>query len=165
MSRPRGNVQVVIPSDDAIRNSLKLGAQTPDEVVDDYLNLPKLPYGETITIDKIGCLNYNPLTKQQSGILPYKNFRLKCPEEFPQCKNPNVDYTDDDQVSPVVIISGNVKYRVKMLLWLPLCDAFAAILKRQSSSMNRKLLPINVLIDERDQFMVKLMNLGLSPRR
>lgn len=57
MSRPRGNVQVVIPSDDAIRNSLKLGAQTPDEVVDDYLNLPKLPYGETITIDKIGCLN------------------------------------------------------------------------------------------------------------
>lgn len=159
MNGPSGKV-FVMPSEDALRNSIKMSTQTPDEIVDDYLNLPTLPYGKTIRIDKIGCLNYDPLTKKQMGILPYKNFRVKCPEEFPVCKNPNVDYTDDDQVSPVIIISGDMKYRVKMLLWYPLCDAFTSILTRQSA-LNKKLLPIDVLIDEKDQFMVKLMNLGV----
>lgn len=161
MNGPSGNISILIPSADAIRNSVKLSAQTPDEIVDDYLSLPKLPYGTTIRIDKIGCLNFNPLTKKQLGILPYKNFRLKCPTEFPECKNPDNDYTDDEQVSPVIIISGDVKYRVKMLLWFPLCDAFSSILSRQSA-MNKKLLPISVLIDEKDKFMVKLLNLGLA---
>lgn len=163
MNGPKGSNAILIPSIEAIINSFKLSAQTPDEIVDEYLNLPKLPYGSTITIDKIGCLNYNPLTKEQPGGLPYKHFRLKCPEEFPECKNPDLEYTDDEQVSPVIIISGIIKYRVKMLLWFPLCDTFSSILSRQSA-LNKKLLPISVLIDEKDQFVAKLMNLGLAPR-
>lgn len=158
-----GPSTIILPSVEALQKSIKLSTQTPDEIVDDYLTLPTLPYGTTITIDKIGCLNYDPLTKKQLGNLVYKHFRLKSPAEFPECKNPKVDYTDDDQVSPVIIISGDVKYRVKMLLWFPLCDIFTSILSRQSA-LNKKLLPIDVLIDEKDQFMVKLMNLGLSPR-
>lgn len=146
---------------ESAKNSIQLSGQTPDEIVDYYLSLPKLPYGSTIRIDKIGCLNYNPLTKEHTGLLQYKHFRVKCPAEFPECKNPHVDY--DEQVSPVVIISGNVKYRVKMLLWFSLCETFSVILSRQSA-LNRKLLPISVLIDEKDQFMVKLMNLGLGKK-
>ncbi len=161
MYRSKGSNVVVMPSADAVRKSIELSIQTPDEIVDDYLNLPKLPYGITIRIDKIGCLNYNPLTKKSPGNLPYKHFRLKCPAEFPMCKNLDLDYSDDEQVSPVIIISGDVKYRVKMLLWFPLCDAFSSILIRQST-LNRKLLPVSVLIDEKDQFMVTLMNLGLK---
>lgn len=163
MNGPRGRNAILIPSVEAIRNSIKLSAQTPDEVVDDYLNLPNLPYGTTITIDKIGCLNYNPLTKEHLGVLPYKHFRLKCPEEFFECKNPDLEYTDDEQVSPVIIISGTIKYRVKMLLWFPLCDIFSKILLKQSA-LNKKLLPISVLIDEKDQFMATLMNLALTSR-
>ncbi|KAG4078018.1 hypothetical protein HA402_002069 [Bradysia odoriphaga] len=160
MNGPSGSNAILLPSAEALRKSIELSTQTPDAIVDDYLSLPTLPYGTTITIDKIGCLNYNPLTKEHTGILPYKHFRSKCPAEFPECKDPDLDYTDDEQVSPVIITSGNVKYRVKMVLWFPLCDVFSLILSRQSA-LNKKLLPIRVLIDEKDQFMVNLMNLGL----
>lgn len=112
-------------------------------------------------LQMIACINYDPLTKQHTGLLAYNFFRQKCPEEFPECKNPNVDYTDDDQVSPVIFISGDTKFRVKMLLWFPLCDAFSQILTRQNK-LGRKLLPIDVVIDEKDQFMVTIMNLGLK---
>lgn len=158
MNGPRGSKAILVPSAEAVRKSIELSTQTPDAIVDDYLNLPPLPYGSTITIDKIGCLNYNPLTKEHMGMLSYGHFRRA---EFPECKNPLLDYTDDDQVSPVIITSGNLKYRAKMRLWYPLCEVFSLILTRQSA-LNRKLLPIRVLIDEKDQFMVKLMNLGLK---
>lgn len=161
MSGNRNQFAVLVPSADAVLNSNKLKSQTPEEIVAEYLSLPKLPYGKKIRIDKIACLNYDPLTKQHTGLLAYNSFRQKCPEEFPACKNPNVDYTDDDQVSPVIFISGDTKFRVKMLLWFPLCDAFSQILKRQGQ-LGRKLLPIDVVIDENDQFMVTIMNLGLK---
>lgn len=161
MNIPTDRYSLLMPSAEALHKTIELSQQTPDQVVDDYLKLPMLPYGTRIRIDKIGCLNYNPLTKKHAGILPYKHFRLKCPAEFPACVDPNRDYTDDEQVSPVIITSGDVKYRVKMVLWFPLCDAFSAIIQRQTA-LKKKLLPVIVNIDEKDQFMVTLMNLGLK---
>ena len=29
-----------------------------------YMNLPEIPYGQTVTIKSIGATNYNPLSKQ-----------------------------------------------------------------------------------------------------
>lgn len=43
-----------IPSADALRTQVKLSTPTPDEIVADFLNLLKLPYGKTIKIDKFG---------------------------------------------------------------------------------------------------------------
>lgn len=159
-SRSGNSIGILVPSADSIRNSVNMSTQTPEQIVDDYLSLPKLPYGQTITVDKIVCLNYNPMSKSSSTLLKYRLFRERCPEDFPPCQDPQMDYTDDDDVSPVMFISGSTKYRVKQLLWFPLCDAFSQILARQGK-LNRKLLPIQLLIDEKDQFMVKIMNLGL----
>ncbi len=41
------NIPLIVPSFNSILTSLKLSEQNEDEIVNDYLNLPKLPYGKT----------------------------------------------------------------------------------------------------------------------
>ena len=50
-------MKVFQPSFDSIINSVRLKDLSEDEIVNEYLNYPKLPYGKTIKIDKISILN------------------------------------------------------------------------------------------------------------
>ena len=94
------------------------------------------------------------------GQVDYKAFRQLCPQEFPACTNSD-DYEDDEQVTPIIVTSGNVEYRVKMLLWFPLCDIVKKLVVRRQT-LNRLLFPVTLFIDKEDQFIAKLMNLGLQ---
>jgi hypothetical protein len=148
------------PSIDSIINSIRLKDLSEDEIINEYLNYPKLPYGKTIKIDKISILNYNALTNEYQNKITYLPFRIRLPDEFEEAKDPNLDYTDAEQVSPDINISNNQKFRVKKDLWFPLRDIVNKILIKQGKT-NKKCLPINIFIDDKDQFMLKLFNLTI----
>ncbi len=103
-------------------------------------------------------MNYNPITRGHLSKITYLPFRMRDSEEFWKCENPIFDYEDDEQISPVTIISGENVYRVKQNLWFPLCDIISDIMVYQGLK-RKKCLPIKVFLDEKDQFMVKLFNL------
>lgn len=151
--------KVLVPSKESINQSLKIASQSEEEIATDYLNLPTLPVNQKLKIDKIGIINFKCLTKQHLGHLTYGTFRKLNPELFFACQDPELDYEDDDQVSPAIIISGENKYRVDQVLWFPLSDIIVNILKKQGAT-GKKLLPIEVDIDSKNQWMVPLFNLA-----
>lgn len=140
---------------------IQLLSTDPNKFVKEYLRAPLLPVGERVKIDKIACFNFNPSTREPLGHITYKHFRLERPDEFPECEDPDLDYADDDQVSPAMFLSGTKRYRAKMILWFPLSDVLGNTIARQIK-MKKKLLPIELLIDDKDQFMNHLFNLGLT---
>jgi hypothetical protein len=114
---------------------------------------------KTIKIDKIAVLNYNLLKNHYQNKIRYLPFRVRCPDEFEKAINPLLDYEDEEQVAPVIIYSGNQKYRVKKGLWFPLRDIVNNILIKQGKTF-KKCLPIKVFIDDKDQFMVELLDIS-----
>ena len=101
---------------------------------------------------------YNSLTNEYQNKITYLPFRIRCPSEFEKATDPNLDYTDEEQVAPAIIVSNEQKYRVRKELWFPLRDIVDRILIKQGIT-NKKCLPIKVFLDYKDQFMVKLFNL------
>jgi hypothetical protein len=147
----------IIPSFDSYINSLKLHEQNEDEIVNDYLNLPKLPFGKMIRLDKIAVLNYNFVTKQYQNKVSYLPFRIRFSDEFEKCVDPELDYTDEEQVAPVIFVSGSKKYRIRKELWYSLRDIVDNILRIQGKTL-KKCLPIRLYIDKKEQFVANLFN-------
>ncbi|XP_054262029.1 uncharacterized protein LOC128986003 isoform X2 [Macrosteles quadrilineatus] len=143
----------------SLEESERLQNLSESQVAEDYLRNPPLPVNQEITIDKLGILNFNLITKEHNGLLRYGALRIKRPDLFPEAKDPEFDYTDEEQVSPVIVISGDKKYRTDQLLWFPLSDAIAGITMRQGV-IRKKLLPIKVMIDEKNQWVARLLNLA-----
>lgn len=150
--------RIIISSKEALSESIRLSSQSEEEIATEYLNYPVLPINCNIRIDKIGIINFNALTKQTLGKICYGTFRKLNPDLFCACKDPHMDYEDHDQVTPVLIISGDTKYRVHQTLWFPLSDILGGILTRQGS-LRKKLFPIEVFIDDNNQWIVPLFNL------
>lgn len=158
MPRKKKIAQILVQSNSAVEEALRLSNQSEEEIARDYLNYPMVPINQTLRIDKIGIINFNCFTKEKLGNLTYGAFRKLDPELFFPCKDPKLDYEDHEQVAPAVIISGDQKYRVDQLLWYPLSDIIVDIIKTQGRT-GRKLLPVEVFIDENNQWMVPLFNL------
>lgn len=150
--------RVFVPSNASITESARLSTQSEEEIAKEYLSYPELPLNQKLKIDKIGIINFNCVTKETLGQLKYGTFRKINPELFLACKDPEMDFEDHDQVTPAVIISGEQKFRVDQLLWFPLSDIMNKIIMKQGR-IGRKLLPIEVFIDNRNQWMVPLFNL------
>lgn len=148
---------MIIPSKESLIQSARLEHQSEEDIVREYMAHPVMPINQKLRIDKIGIINMDCLTQQKLGKLKYGTFRKLYPEVFFECKDPNSDYTDTDQVAPAVIISGETKYRVNQILWLPLSDIISGIIKKQGKT-GKKILPIEVFVDDKDQWMVPLFN-------
>ncbi len=155
---------IFLPSSDSIIESERLATMCEVEIIREYLNYPLIPYNEIIKIDKIAILNFHPVERKHLGIIRYGQFRAFDPVEFYECKDPKLDYEDADQVSPAIIISNGMKYRTPQVLWYPLSDVVSGIQIKQSLVLKTtgylsKLLPIEVFIDDKNQWMVRLFNL------
>ena len=128
-----------------------------------YMNLPEIPYGQTVTIKSIGASNYHPLTKEALGTLTYESFRLQWPHLFELATDPELDYTDEEQVSPAivnVIFSENagkaVMCRVNYKLWFPLNDCYTAHMIEQVQTGIKKLPLYNIFIDYNNKWVGEL---------
>jgi len=136
--------------------------KTPKQLAVEYLQLPILPYKKNVVLHKIIALNFDPVTKKSVGTLEYSLFRQLRPVEFPACVDESLDYKDNELVSPVRFIlevDGAVtEYRTPMKLWFPLTDIVSGIMKKQTIT-GKKILPHTLYLDEKDQWLVTLMNL------
>jgi len=149
----------LVPSSEAVSESIRLSNMSELEICQDYLKYSALPYGESISIDKIAILNFNPIEGKDMGSIRYLVLRELKPEEFPPCQDPEMDYEDTDQVTPTLIITPDgVKYRAPMLIWHPLSDIVRAISKKQGKT-GKRILPVQVHLDEGNQWMCALFNL------
>ncbi|XP_050537702.1 uncharacterized protein LOC126903547 isoform X2 [Daktulosphaira vitifoliae] len=148
----------IIPSEEAVKINSMLEKQTVPEIVRDYQNLSIIPYGETVSIIKLGGMNFDFMERKHLGLIKYGDFRAFYPNEYPVATDPLQDYTFDDQVTPVRIITDKGTFRVSHILWFPLTDIISGILLKQFQ-INKKLLPIEVFIDQKNQWLCKLFNL------
>ncbi len=117
-------------------------------LIKEYIELPLLPVNKEITIDKIGVYNWDSIKRKSRDGIKYQILTLLNPLEYPEGKNPQLDYMPDEFVSPVVIIdiNGN-KFRTKDLFWFPLIDISDGILIKQART-KKKIFPQKIFIDE-----------------
>lgn len=147
--------ELYVLSNNAAAINARYQTMSKQDIAREYVAYPLIPYNTTIVIKKIGALN--PLGK----CLNYGLFRNLNPDEFKECVDPSLDYTNDEEVTPITIeTNDNNIYRVNYVHWFPLSDAVKQICEKQAK-IGRKLLPIELFIDQENQWIGKLLVLGM----
>jgi hypothetical protein len=151
-------------SKEAQKEKARIADKAVYSLTEEYISLPNLPIGD-IVIDKIGIYNYDFAKGDSGDAIKYGIFNKLDIHEYPEGKNPDLDYMPNDNVSPVVIIDDNGnKYKVNYLLWFPLSDIQNGILYKQSIAGVR-VFPVKATICENHQWITTLMNLVGRNRR
>ena len=142
------NKSVVIPSYAELEERVKVMNTDINDLLNEYVNLPFLPIGENINIDKIGVYN-NDFTNDKTGNnIKYKMLTSIDSKNYPVGVNPQLDYMPEDNVSPVVIIdTKGKKYKTKIIYWVSLTDISNRIMIKQATTGVR-VLPYTFLIDD-----------------
>lgn len=164
INMPTKHVVNISCSPSTISEAQYYNAMTERELAEEYFNLPMVPYNQNLRIDKIAVLNLDCRTKAAAGLLKYKTFRELDPVSFPPFEDPEIDYEEDEQVSPTIIISQGKRFKTDFILWYPLGDIIVNMMYTQGR-VNRKLLPITVFVDDDNQWLVPLFNLSLGLQR
>jgi len=161
---------VHIPSQAAVERSNLMASKSIVQNVIDFLEKPKLPYGKNVVIHKITSTNYDHIQGSHMGKFTYGDFRKLNSEDFPEFKEDG-DYLDEEQVSPITLFLSIeedkeiVEYQAPQLLWFVLTDIISGIIPKQSR-LGKKLLPISVFLDLKNQFICDLANLaGMAPSK
>lgn len=150
------NKVVIEPSAASVAESKALAGLTPEQIAQRYVQLPMLPYGSRITIAKMAAMNFDFQRRTHLGILSYGDLRrVGSSSDFPLARDPALEYTDIEQVSPVTITTdAGVVYRVPQLRWFPLTDIVNGILIKQG-----RLLPVTVRLDDKNKWLVVLADI------
>lgn len=157
----------ILLSESALKENLRILSQNVIHTINDYIQLPLLPIGQKITIQKIGVYNWDPIERKTKGIMNYKLFTEINPIEYPKVFP--IDF-QAEQVTPVVIIDshGN-KYKTSRKYWSTLVDIHDSIILSRE-----KILPFAITVDKNfeSKWIVNLIHLvgikfinSLKPRR
>jgi hypothetical protein len=139
-------MKTILSYDANIENERIKNMESPEALVRDYIALPLLPVNKYITIAKLGIYNWE--NGRSGNLLKYQMFTNIDRTEFPEGKNPQLDYMPNEGVSPVVIIDiTNKKYRVADLFWFKLSDIYEGLMLKQRKT-NKKVFPLKIFIDE-----------------
>ena len=147
------------------------GEQSVTQFVEQYLNLPDLPYDEVIIV-KIITINYTHRKNEHSGKITYGDLRQQASKNdallkvYPSSDNKEIQNTkifaDGVQVSPVIVVVSNggkqIMYKVAPQLWTYLTDISYGIYLKQNKT-HRRILPKRVKIDLDNRWLLLLDNL------
>lgn len=129
-------------------NANRFSNMLEEEIVEEYLRYPSLPYHTTVTIENIIILNYDLNFGAEQEKIRYATFVKMLSEEFPELGN---GCDEDYFVAPALIVTENGEYRTSESIWDIMCEIMSAYVGG--------FLPYRTFLDQENEWAKDMINM------